>query len=77
MEEARPPLPTATIGGKYNMRGTILRYGEREFDRMIPECDLFLTVSGTAILHVAGYRVPMIVMYRGVGYCGTWLHGGW
>src|SRR5688572_22929976 len=65
MEEARPPLPTATIGGEYDARGPILRHGEREFDRMVPECDLCLTVSGTATLHVAGYRVPMIVVYRG------------
>jgi lipid-A-disaccharide synthase len=65
MEEARPPLPTATIGGDYGPRGTMLRYGEQEFDQMVPQCDLCLTVSGTATLHVAGYGVPMIVVYRG------------
>jgi lipid-A-disaccharide synthase len=64
MEEARPPLPTATIGGEYNS-GTLLRYGERLFDQMVPNCDLCLTVSGTATLHVAGHGVPMIVVYRG------------
>ena len=32
---------------------------------MVPQCDLCLTVSGTATLHVAGYGVPMIVVYRG------------
>ena len=35
------------------------------FDAMVPECDLCLTVSGTATLHVASYGVPMIVVYRG------------
>jgi lipid-A-disaccharide synthase len=35
------------------------------FDRLVPQCDLCLTVSGTATLHVAGYHVPMIVVYRG------------
>ena len=39
--------------------------GEREFDTMVPRCDLCLTVSGTATLHVAGHGVPMIVVYRG------------
>jgi lipid-A-disaccharide synthase len=32
---------------------------------MVPRCDLCLTVSGTATLHVAGWGVPMIVVYRG------------
>jgi len=34
------------------------------FDQIIPRCDLCLTVSGTATLHVAGFGVPMIVVYR-------------
>src|SRR5438128_1540777 len=63
MEEARSPLPTATIGAEYN-GGALLRYGERLFDQLVPHCDLCLTVSGTATLHVAGYGVPMIVVYR-------------
>jgi lipid-A-disaccharide synthase len=77
MEEARPPLPTATIGGEYDARGTLLRYGERLFDEMVPRCDLCLTVSGTATLHVAGHGVPMIVVYRGSRFLwhlvGRWL----
>jgi lipid-A-disaccharide synthase len=32
---------------------------------MVPQCDLCITVSGTATLHVAGYGIPMIVVYRG------------
>ncbi|HTW95842.1 MAG TPA: hypothetical protein VMD30_13650 [Tepidisphaeraceae bacterium] len=35
------------------------------FDEMVPACDLCITVSGTATLHVASYNVPMIVVYRG------------
>lgn len=35
------------------------------FDEVVPRCDLCLTVSGTATLHVAGYNVPMIVVYHG------------
>ena len=35
------------------------------FDELVPRCDLCLTVSGTATLHVAGFGVPMIVVYRG------------
>jgi lipid-A-disaccharide synthase len=42
-----------------------LRHGLGEFDAMVPQCDLCLTVSGTATLHVAGYAIPMIVVYRG------------
>ena len=35
------------------------------FDEMVPRCDLCLTVSGTATLHVASFGVPMIVVYAG------------
>ena len=38
-------------------------YGLEQFDEMVPRCDLCLTVSGTATLHVAGFGVPMIVVY--------------
>jgi lipid-A-disaccharide synthase len=34
------------------------------FDEMVQQCDLCITVSGTATLHVAGFGVPMIVVYR-------------
>ena len=34
------------------------------FDTLVPQCDLCITVSGTATLHVAGFGVPMIVVYR-------------
>lgn len=33
------------------------------FDRQMPRCDLAITVSGTATLHIAAHRVPMIVVY--------------
>jgi len=41
-----------------------LTVGLNQFDQMVPRCDLCLTVSGTATLHVAGFGVPMIVVYR-------------
>jgi lipid-A-disaccharide synthase len=41
-----------------------LEVGRDRFDEMVPRCDLCLTVSGTATLHVAAYGVPMIVVYR-------------
>ncbi len=40
-------------------------HGIDQFDEMVRRCDLCLTVSGTATLHVAAYGVPMIVVYRG------------
>ncbi len=41
-----------------------IEFAEGEFDRMVPRCDLCVTVSGTATLHVAGHHVPMLVVYR-------------
>jgi lipid-A-disaccharide synthase len=41
-----------------------LEVGQDAFDAMVPQCDLCLTVSGTATLHVAGLGVPMIVVYH-------------
>ena len=47
------------------------------FDRMVPCCDLCITVSGTATLHVASFGVPMIVVYRASwavwNLAGRWL----
>ncbi len=34
------------------------------FNRLVPRCDLCITVSGTATVHVASLGVPMIVVYR-------------
>lgn len=34
------------------------------FDEMVPRCDLALTVSGTATLHVAIHNVPMVIVYH-------------
>ena len=34
------------------------------FDELVPRCDLCITVSGTATLHLAGHLVPMLVVYR-------------
>lgn len=47
------------------------------FDQMVQQCDLCITVSGTATLHVAAWGVPMIVVYRGSAILwhllGRWL----
>ena len=37
---------------------------ENAFDEVVPMCDLCITVSGTATLHVAGHLVPMLVVYK-------------
>jgi lipid-A-disaccharide synthase len=47
-----------------------------QFDAMVPRCDLCLTVSGTATLHVAALGVPMLVVYR-VGRLAWNLAGRW
>jgi lipid-A-disaccharide synthase len=53
-----------------------IEFQQDAFDEMVPRCDLCLTVSGTATLHVAGFGVPMIVVYRVSGL--TWnLVGRW
>jgi len=38
---------------------------EGAFDEMVPRCDLVITVSGTATLHVALHHTPMVVVYHG------------
>jgi lipid A disaccharide synthetase len=52
-------------------------YERDAFDEMVPRCDLCVTVSGTATLHVAGFGVPMIVVYHGSpvlwNLVGRWL----
>ena len=52
-------------GTGYVPRPAKVEYRRDAFDEMVPQCDLCLTVSGTATLHVAGYNVPMIVVYHG------------
>lgn len=51
--------------GRFRLNASKIHVAQDAFDRMVPECDLCLTVSGTATLHVASYGVPMIVVYRG------------
>lgn len=60
---ATHPVVRKLVGGGPARWGA-LRYEQDRFDQMVPECDLCLTVSGTATLHVAGFGVPMIVVYR-------------
>jgi lipid-A-disaccharide synthase len=42
-----------------------LEWEQDTFDELVPQCDLCITVSGTATLHVAAHGIPMIVVYRG------------
>ncbi len=48
------------------LRGTLppMEIEQDGFNRLVPRCDLCITVSGTATLHVAALGVPMIVIYR-------------
>jgi lipid-A-disaccharide synthase len=61
---AQPMEPTAQPGEVLVNALPALVFGKERFDEMVPRCDLCLTVSGTATLHVAAFGVPMIVVYR-------------
>ncbi|HZK82603.1 MAG TPA: hypothetical protein VFC46_16080, partial [Humisphaera sp.] len=65
------PAQTETPADRSN-----IEIGLNRFDEMVPKCDLCLTVSGTATLHVASFNVPMIVVYR-VGRLLWNLAGRW
>lgn len=54
----------AVVTEKANGR-TDVTIEQDAFDRLVPQCDLCITASGTATLHVAGFGVPMVIMYRG------------
>ena len=56
---ATAPIVARLVAGQGD-----IEHGEGLFDQMVPRCDLCLTVSGTATLHVATHGVPMIVVYR-------------
>jgi lipid-A-disaccharide synthase len=58
---ATHPIVQRELAGRPTSNLTV---GLNQFDEMVPRCDLCLTVSGTATLHVAGFGVPMIVVYR-------------
>jgi lipid-A-disaccharide synthase len=60
---ATHPVVASLLENKAPSFGNI-EVGLNQFDVMVPRCDLCLTVSGTATLHVAGFGVPMIVVYR-------------
>ncbi|HQY88122.1 MAG TPA: hypothetical protein PK402_05650, partial [Tepidisphaeraceae bacterium] len=38
---------------------------KNSFDAVIPLCDLAITTSGTATLHIAAHGVPMLIVYAG------------
>ncbi len=56
---ATQPVVARLVNGQPN-----IDFNEGQFDSMVPRCDLCVTVSGTATLHVAGHHVPMLVVYR-------------
>jgi lipid-A-disaccharide synthase len=62
---ATQPVVESVLGHAPAELTGITDVGRDAFDEMMPRCDLCLTVSGTATLHVAGYNVPMIVVYHG------------
>ncbi len=55
---ATDPVVRSQVNGS-----TDIEVKQNAFDEMVSRCDLCLTVSGTATLHVAGHQVPMIVVY--------------
>jgi lipid-A-disaccharide synthase len=60
-----PTTPvTHEIVSKYAANFPNLSIDLNGFDRVVPQCDFCITVSGTAALHIAAYNVPFIVVYR-------------
>jgi lipid-A-disaccharide synthase len=57
------PVVRSLVNGSTGRAGD-LEYRENAFDEIVPLCDLCITVSGTATLHLAGHLVPMLVVYR-------------
>jgi lipid-A-disaccharide synthase len=55
---ATHPVVRAQLNGASD-----IEYRENAFDEIVPQCDMCVTVSGTATLHVAGHHVPMVVVY--------------
>jgi lipid-A-disaccharide synthase len=53
----------AALDGRADREAYEVREGA--FDEMVPRCDLVVTVSGTATLHVALHGTPMVVVYYG------------
>lgn len=60
-QERDPQDPTVLCAAHAACRFQVKRDA---FDELVPLCDLALTKSGTSTVHVAAWRVPMIVVYR-------------
>ncbi len=71
---ATHPVVSGLVGGRTG--GSRFDVRQDAFDEMVPRCDLAVTVSGTATLHVAMHGTPMVVVYHGSPV--TWnLIGRW
>lgn len=57
-------LGTTVAQGVVTCRGLKVEFGQNQFDQMAARCDLCLTVSGTATLHIAAFSTPMVVIYH-------------
>jgi lipid-A-disaccharide synthase len=60
---ATDPIVRGHLEGLADRSAFEIRQGA--FDEFVPRCDLVMTVSGTATLHVALHNTPMIVVYYG------------
>jgi lipid-A-disaccharide synthase len=63
-EATHPVVERDLSAWRASASGRMLEFAQGAFDQMVPRCDLCITVSGTATLHVASFGVPMIVVYR-------------
>lgn len=62
---ATEPVVAKHLAARNGHADGVFTHAVDRFDQMVPQCDLCITVSGTATLHVAGHGVPIIVVYRG------------
>ena len=67
--DARFVIPTTAsthdVVAKWVSAASWIDFARDQFDAMVPSCDLCVTVSGTAALHVAALDVPLVVVYHG------------
>jgi lipid-A-disaccharide synthase len=54
------PIVAPLIAGRTDIEAV-----EGDFDAVVKRCDVCVTVSGTAALHIAAWGVPLVVVYHG------------